>query len=128
VAVLGACNTNLWNEVHRAETATKMITISDNTATNMLARLGGAASAVPELGLTAAEIAILCRFVRHQYHNSQFKAIDGFGESGDLMSLSCAIACWIMRQTMTNTLLPRSWDKVLPIRQVILARWGCGFS
>jgi len=34
-----------WNEVHRAETATKMITISDNTATNMLiARLGGAAA------------------------------------------------------------------------------------
>jgi len=42
------------------ETATKMITISDNTATNMLiARLGwcgGFESAVPELGLTTTEI------------------------------------------------------------------------
>jgi len=43
VAVLGACKT-YWDEVHRAETAAKMIT-SDNTATNMLiARLGGAAA------------------------------------------------------------------------------------
>ena len=96
------------------ETATKMITISDNTATNMLiARLGGTTALNQRFqswGLTATQI-----------HN-QLPDLSGTNTSsprdlaqlmalvnqGDLMSLRSRDRLLdIMRGTVTNTLLPR---------------------
>jgi len=45
VAVLELCNTNLW-ETNLVETATAMIIISDNTATNIHCPLGRRAAAL----------------------------------------------------------------------------------
>jgi len=65
----------------------------------LIARLGGAASAVPELGLTATEIVLrICQAPIPQLKG--FRAIDGFGESGDLMSLKLRRLLDIMRCTL----------------------------
>lgn len=96
------------------ETATKMITISDNTATNMLiARLGGAAALNQRFqswGLTATEI----RNPLPDLSGTNITTPKDLGQlmalvnQGDLMSLKWRDRLLdIMRQTMTNTLLPR---------------------
>lgn len=96
------------------ETATKMITISDNTATNMLiARLGGAAALNQRFqswGLTTTEI----RNPLPDLSGTNTTSPKDLGQlmalvnHGDVMSLRSRDRLLdIMRRTKTNTLLPR---------------------
>lgn len=96
------------------ETATKMITISDNTATNMLiARLGGAAALNQRFqswGLTTTEI----RNPLPDLSGTNTTTPKDLGQlmalvnQGDVMSLRSRDRLLdIMRGTKTNTLLPR---------------------
>ena len=96
------------------ETATKMIVISDNTATNMLiARLGGIAALnqrFQDWGLTATTIRnplpdLAGTNTTSPYDLAQLMALVN---QGDLMSLRSRDRLLnIMQRTMTKTLLPR---------------------
>ena len=96
------------------ETATKMIVISDNTATNMLiARLGGAAALNQRFqswGLSVTEIRNLLPDLSGTNSTSpkDLGQLMALVNQGDLMSLrSRDRLLEIMRQTKTRTLLPR---------------------
>lgn len=96
------------------ETATQMITISDNTATNMLiARLGGVAALNQRFqnwGLTATQIHNPLPDLSGTNTTSpkDLAELMALVDRGDVMSLrSHDRLLGIMRQTMTNTLLPR---------------------
>ncbi len=96
------------------ETATKMIVISDNTATNMLiARLGGAAALNQRFqswGLSVTEIQNLLPDLSGTNTTSprDLGQLMALVNQGDLMSLrSRDRLLEIMRRTKTKTLLPR---------------------
>lgn len=96
------------------ETATKMIVISDNTATNMLiARLGGAAALNQRFqswGLNVTEIQNLLPDLSGTNTTSprDLGQLMALVNQGDLMSLrSRDRLLEIMRRTKTKTLLPR---------------------
>lgn len=96
------------------ETATKMIVISDNTATNMLiARMGGAAALNQRFqswGLGVTEIRNLLPDLSGTNTTSptDLGQLMALVNQGDLMSLrSRDRLLEIMRQTKTRTLLPR---------------------
>lgn len=100
------------------ETATKMIVISDNTATNMLiARMGGAAvlnKRFQSWGLTTTQIRNLLPDLSGTNTTSpkDLAHLMGLVNQGNLMSVrSHDRLLEIMRQTMTNTLLPRGLGK-----------------
>jgi beta-lactamase class A len=96
------------------ETATKMIVISDNTATNMLiARMGGAAALNQRFqswGMSATEIRNLLPDLSGTNTTSprDLGQLMALVNQGDLMSLrSRDRLLEIMRRTKTKTLLPR---------------------
>lgn len=96
------------------ETATKMITISDNTATNLLIeRMGGAAALNQRFlswGLTSTQIRnILPDLAGTNTTNPRDLAhLMALVNQGDLMSLRSRDRLLdIMQRTVTNTLLPR---------------------
>jgi len=95
------------------ETATKMITISDNTATNMLiARMGGATALNQRFrnwGLTATQIRNLLPDLSGTNTTSprDLANLTALVNQGDLMSLRSRDRLLdIMRRTTINTLLP----------------------
>ncbi len=100
------------------ETATKMITISDNTATNMLIhRLGGVAALNQRFqrwGLTVTEIRNSLPDLSGTNTTSPKDLADlmALVNQGDLMSLRSRDRLLdIMRRTRTNTLLPAGLGK-----------------
>ena len=95
------------------DTATKMITISDNTATNMLiARMGGAAALNQRFhnwGLTATQIRNLLPDLSGTNSTSprDLANLTALVNQGDLISLRSRDRLLdIMRRTTINTLLP----------------------
>jgi beta-lactamase class A len=100
------------------ETATKMITISDNTATNMLIeRLGGAAALnqrFQDWGLTVTEIRNPLPDLPGTNTTSprDLAHLLAVVEQGDLISMKSRDRMLdIMRRTMTRTLLPKGLGK-----------------
>ncbi|MUL36670.1 serine hydrolase [Gloeocapsopsis sp. AAB1 = 1H9] len=96
------------------ETATKMITISDNTATNLLIeRMGGIAALNQRFlswGLTATQIRNLLPDLEgtNTTNPKDLAHLMALVNQGDLMSLRSRDRLLdIMRRTVTNTLLPR---------------------
>lgn len=100
------------------QTATKMITISDNTATNMLiARMGGTAALNQRFwgwGLTATQIRNPLPDLSGTNTTSprDLANLMALVNQGDLMSLRSRDRLLdIMRRTVTDTLLPRGLGK-----------------